>query len=143
MRVDFFWPTLFKDVAQFVRSCHTYQIFIDKPRLLAQPLKPIVTTASFKQWGLDVIGEIHPYSSNRHQWILMTTNYFTKCVEAIPLREVMTRAITQFIKEHIFTRCELPRNLVTDTGFVLISLKMVKFYIKLSIEVSHSSNYYP
>ena len=40
--------------------------------------------APFQQWGLDFIGEIHPQSSAQHRWILTTTNYFMKWVEAIP-----------------------------------------------------------
>jgi hypothetical protein len=42
------------------------------------PLKLVVASTPFQQWGLDFIGEIHPTSSAQHIWILTTIDYFTK-----------------------------------------------------------------
>jgi hypothetical protein len=50
------------------------------------PLKPVVVSGPFQQWGLDFIGEIHPTSSGQHRWILTASDYFTKWIEAIPTR---------------------------------------------------------
>ena len=86
LRDGFYWPTLFADVKKFAMSCHKCQIFEGKRKLLRLPLKPISTEKPFKQWGLDFNGEIHPSSSGQHKWILTTTDYFTKWVEAIPCR---------------------------------------------------------
>ena len=36
--------------------------------------------------GLDFIGEINPNYFGPHRWILTTTDYFTKWIEAIPTR---------------------------------------------------------
>jgi len=41
----------------------------------------------FKQWGLDFVEEINPPSSGQHKWVLTTTKYFTKWVEAIPTKK--------------------------------------------------------
>jgi hypothetical protein len=48
LRADYYWPTLFSDTYQHVRSCQPCQYFSDKPRLLAQPLKPVVVEAPFQ-----------------------------------------------------------------------------------------------
>ena len=40
----------------------------------------------FEQWGLDVVSEINPNSSKLHKYILTTTDYFSRCTEAIPLK---------------------------------------------------------
>eukprot|EP00253_Pinus_taeda_P029402 PITA_29402 len=42
----------------------------------------------FQQWGLDVIGEITPNSSQQHNYILMAADYFTRWTEAISLQKV-------------------------------------------------------
>eukprot|EP00253_Pinus_taeda_P029683 PITA_29683 len=42
----------------------------------------------FQQWGLDVIGEITPNSSQQHKYILTATDYFTRWTEGIPLRTI-------------------------------------------------------
>jgi len=51
----------------------------------------------FEQWGLDIIGEIVPNSYKQHKYILTSTDYFTKWVEAIPLKIANTESITDFI----------------------------------------------
>jgi len=51
--------------------------------LKSLPLKPVAASGPFQQWGLDFIGEIHPASSGQHRWILTTTDYFSKWIEAM------------------------------------------------------------
>ena len=36
---------------------------------------------------MDLIGKIHPVSSKGHNFILVAIDYFTKWVEAIPLKK--------------------------------------------------------
>ena len=86
MRAGFYWPKLFAQVGAKVRICIPCQIFAGKQRLASLPLVPVSIEAPFLQWGLDFIGEIVPYSINKHRWILTTTDYFTKWVEAFPFK---------------------------------------------------------
>jgi hypothetical protein len=43
-------------------------------------------TMAIQRLGMDMIGKINPPSSKGHQYILAITNYFTKWVEAIPMK---------------------------------------------------------
>jgi hypothetical protein len=36
---------------------------------------------SFAMWGIDVIGYVNPKASNKHRFILVAIDYFTKWVE--------------------------------------------------------------
>ena len=74
LRASYFWPSLFTDVCAEVRTCEKYQKFKGKKHLTSFPLKPIVVSAPFQQWGLDFIREIHPPSSGKHCWILVATD---------------------------------------------------------------------
>ena len=50
------------------------------------------------------MGEIFPYSAKKHTYILIATDYFTKWVEAIPLKVANSDAIIEFINQFIITR---------------------------------------
>ena len=72
----------------------------------------MMITEPFEQWGIDIIGEIKPNSSLQHKYILMATDYFTRWVEAIPLRKVNEDAVMDFLQDHIMTRLGVPISLV-------------------------------
>ena len=67
---------------------------------------------TIKQWGIDIIGEINSNSSLQHKYILMTSDYFTRWVEAIPLRKVNEDAVMDLLQDHIMTRFGVPISLV-------------------------------
>eukprot|EP00253_Pinus_taeda_P011871 PITA_11871 len=143
LRAGYYWPSLFADVKKFVVSCHKCQIFEGKIKLLPLPLKPISTEKPFQQWGLDFIGEIHPSSSGQHKWILMTTNYFTKWIEAIPSRQANDSTIIQFLESNILSRFGFPEKIITDNAAAFKSKKIINFCHKYNITLGHSTSYYP
>jgi hypothetical protein len=51
----------------------------------------------------------------------MATKYFTKWVEAIPLRKATGAAVANFIREHIITRFGIPYKLISDNGTPFIN----------------------
>ena len=61
---------------------------VGREKRVVFPLQSITIEHSFKQWELDVVGEINPNSSKLYKYILTTTNYFIKWIEAIPLKIV-------------------------------------------------------
>jgi len=93
LKSGFYWPTLFLQVGAKVRICVPCQRFYGKKKLIALPLIPTIVLTNFLQWGLDFIGEIHPTSSHQHRWILTATDYFTKWVEAIPIRNATNSVV--------------------------------------------------
>jgi hypothetical protein len=97
LRVGYFWPILFTDLFENIKSCVKCQKFSRKQQLKSFPLKNVVASGPFQQWGLDFIGEIHPTSSGQHRWILTATCYFTKWIEAIPTRNSSHKVIIGFL----------------------------------------------
>ena len=57
---------------------------------------------------MDLIGKIYPASSKGHNFILGSTDYFTKWVEVVPLKKVEQKDVIQFIKEQIIHRFGIP-----------------------------------
>ena len=64
-------------------------------------MNPIVKPWPFRGWGINLIGQIYPLSSKNHKFMLVAIDYFTKWVEAIPLRNMMSKDMVEFVKEHI------------------------------------------
>ena len=59
---------------------------------------------AFEAWGTDVIGIINPPSARSHRFILAITDYFSKWSEVVPLAEVKTSNVINFIKHHAIHR---------------------------------------
>jgi hypothetical protein len=142
LRAGYYWPTLFPDVCREVRACIKCQKFSGKQQLTSLPLKPVVVSAPFQQWGLDFIGEIHPPSSGQHRWILTATDYFTKWIEVVPTRSTSHKVIISLL-EDIIVRFGCPSRIVTDNASPFRSEPLVKFCEQFQIALIHSTPYYP
>jgi hypothetical protein len=91
---------------------------------------------------MDMIGKINPPSSKGHQYILAITDYFTKWVEAIPMKSVTSKDVINLIKEHVIHRFGILQTITTDGGSVFISEEFRKFAIDMGINLIRSSPYY-
>jgi ribonuclease HI len=120
LTLGYYWPTMKKDAADFVKTCHTCQVQANLIHTHPTSLQNMVTPWPFHTWGLDLIGPINP-ASGGYIWILVATEYFTKWVEAIPLRKATGAAVANFIREHIITRFGIPYKLITDNGTPFIN----------------------
>eukprot|EP00253_Pinus_taeda_P036545 PITA_36545 len=143
LRGGYYCLKLFDDVYKMVKHYHKCNIFKGKSKLQPLPLKPIEVSAPFQQWGLDFIGEIHLASSRQHRWILTTTNYFTKWIEAIPTRQATNAVIISFLENNILSRFGCPNKLIIDNAVAFKSKRMVEFCHKYHIILGHSTAYHP
>jgi len=105
-------------------------------------MNPIIKPSPFWGWAIDLIGQIYPPSSKGHKFILVATDYFTKWVEAIPLKKVTSANMIDFVKEHIVYRFGIPQTITTDQGTMFTSGQFDEFAIGMGIKVLNSSHYY-
>jgi hypothetical protein len=126
LRAGYYWPTLFTDVCVKVRACIKCKKFSRKQQLKSLPLKHVVASGLFQQWGMNFIGEIHPTSSGHHRWILTATDYFTKWIEAIPTRSALHKVIIGFL-EDIMERFGCSNKIITDNVASFMSDPSIKF----------------
>jgi transposase InsO family protein len=74
--------------------------------------------------------------------VLLATDYFTRWVEAIPLKKVISKNMVEFVKEHIIYRFGIPQTITTDQGGQFVSLKFREFAKSMGIKLFNSSPYY-
>jgi hypothetical protein len=92
---------------------------------------------------MDVIGPIDPPSFGGHRFILATTDYFSKWAEAVPLREVKSTNVINFLERHIIYRFEIPHRITSNNAKAFRSYKMHRFMEKYKIKWNYSTGYYP
>ena len=102
----------------------------------------MTTPWPFHTWGLGLIGPINP-PSNGYIWILAAIEYFTKWIEAIPLKKAIGAAVANFIQEYIITRFGIPRRLINDNGILFINKDMKGLTEAYYIKHGRSTPYYP
>jgi hypothetical protein len=72
-----------------------------------------------------------------HQFMLVTTNYFTKWTEAIALKNMTHKEVIEFITDHIIHRFSIPQTSTTDQGLILCQRRYASLlnHIKLNCSI--------
>ena len=138
-RAGFYWPTMFDDCSRYYKGCEACQKFGDIQLAPASMLNLIIKPWPFRGWALDFIGQIHPSSSKGHHFILVATDYFTKWIEVVPLKNMTHKEVIKFILEHIIHRFGISQTLTTDQGSSFISHQVHEFAESLKIKLLNSS----
>jgi hypothetical protein len=115
LRVDYFWPSIFKDCIEAVKKFPPCQIFQKKERTHPAPLHPIFVFGPFAKWGIEFM-KCKPTSAGGHSYIIVFVDYFTKWVEAMPTFLNDGCTTTPFVFNHIITRFGILQSIVTDHG---------------------------
>lgn len=84
--MGYYWPTICQDSYKIARECDKCNKYVGKRIQASMPLKPMVIQEPFQQWGLEFIGVIIPNSLAGDKFILIATDYFIRCSEAMPCK---------------------------------------------------------
>lgn len=116
LRIGYFWPTLFKDVLNYVTRCDVCQRYARNDLRMELPLHVSLPLIPFEKWGIDYVGEVHPKSSKGMTYIVVATEYLTKWAEAKAVRTDTSPNAAIFLYENIISRFGCPKILVSDRG---------------------------
>ncbi|GAA0171853.1 hypothetical protein LIER_25792 [Lithospermum erythrorhizon] len=122
-----------KDVMQYVKRHDICQRMQSVPRQHVVEISPVVSAISFATWGIDLLGQFLK-SLVRYKDAVVALDYFSKWVEAVPLRSTTAEAIEEFIWKNIITRNTIPRVLASDNGPQFDSKVIKEMCTKLGIE---------
>ena len=114
LQACFYWPTLFKDFFEFFKTFVQCQQLGGVTKRNMMPLTLILIIEIFDCLGIDFMGPFPP--SYGYLSILLSIDYVSKWVEAIPTRTNDHMVVLKFIKEPIFSSFGIPRAIISDGG---------------------------
>nr|CAN75043.1 hypothetical protein VITISV_042110 [Vitis vinifera] len=138
----YYWPTMKKDAAAYVKKCDKCQRYAPIPHMPSATLKSISGPWPFAQWGMDIVGPL-PAAPAQKKFLLVATDYFSKWVEAEAYASIKDKDVTKFVWKNIVCRFGIPQTIIVDNGPQFDSIAFRNFCSELNIRNSYSTPRYP
>ncbi|GKV15421.1 hypothetical protein SLEP1_g26217 [Rubroshorea leprosula] len=138
----FFWPSILKDCISYAKGCKACQIHGPLQKVPTSKLHPIIKPRPFRGWAINLIGKVYPPSSRQHSFIIVATDYFTKWVEAKPMKKVDQTDIIKFLKEDIIHKFGLPETVTSDQETVFVGAQVEVFAKEMGFRLLTSTLHY-
>ena len=91
---------------------------------------------------MDIVGPF-PKAAGNKRYLLVSTDYFTKWVEAKPLANIRDMDTKKFVKKNIVTRFGVPRTLILDNDLQFDRKSFRRYCCDLGIMNIYSTPAYP
>ena len=143
IRLKYFWPQLYQDVAKFVSECAV----CDLNRKLTTatptaPLQPILTSSPFEIVATDVAGPL-PRTGQGHEYFIIFVDIFTKFAHAYPMHKADASTAASLFMNCIVLQHGPPGTLLSDQGSIYTGLMMEKISQLVGYKRSFTSAYHP
>ncbi|GJY71557.1 reverse transcriptase domain-containing protein [Tanacetum coccineum] len=136
----FYWPTIYRDAHDLVKSCD----FCQRQGKISQrdemPKNSIQVCEIFGVWGIDFMGSFP--SSRGNKYILVAVDYLLKWVEAKALPTNDARVVCKFLKS-LFARFRTPRAIISDRSTHFCNDQFARVMLKCGITHRLSTVYHP
>ncbi|XP_057734327.1 uncharacterized protein LOC130949693 [Arachis stenosperma] len=141
LQSGFFWPTLFKDAKELVRSCNECQRSGNLPKRNAMPQNFILELEVFDVWGIDFMGPF--LTSYANKYILVAMDYVSKWVEATATPTNDNKVVMNFLRKNIFSRFGVPRALISDGGSHFCNKPLETLLLRYGVKHKVATPYHP
>lgn len=143
VQTQFWWPSLIKDVKDFVSSCSLCCQVKPSRRPPSGLLRPLpIPPRPWSHLSMDFVTGLPP--SNGFTVILTVVDRFSKMVHLIPLKKLPSaKEMGEILAREVFRLHGLPSNIVSDRGPQFVSRFWREFCSLLGISISLSSGFHP
>ena len=123
IRKDFFWPRMFMDISEYVKSC----LICQKTKVSQQRAVGLLGDRVLEYPWCTVATDVmeFPRSKNGFTHLVVYQDLFTKWIELQPIRSANGKNIKATFDDLILTRWGAPRILLSDNGKEYIN-KLIK-----------------
>ena len=137
----FYWPTLFKDVATFCRTCYSVSKSTHQRGRRAPLISLPIIEEPFSRIAMDIVGPV-PKSRSGKRYIVVICDYGTRYPEAIPLKSIDAECIAEELIV-FFSRVGVPKEILTDQGSNFTSQLLTEIYQLLHVHPIRTTPYHP
>ena len=141
LQSGFYWPTLFRDCAEWDKLCDRCQKIGNISNRNEMPLKGIMVVQIFDVWGIDFMGPFPQSFGNLY--ILLAMDYVSKWVEAVACPRNDTNTVVSFLQKDILSRFGTPRTIISDGGSHFANKIFSKLMSRYGIKHIKSLAYHP
>ena len=112
-RMEYFWPTMWKEAKDFIKRCDKCQKYGNAHRILGEKMTIITSLWPFAQWDIDIVG---PLSEGKRQvkFFLVIIDYFTKWIEVEALATITKEKVQGFVWKNIVCKFGILRMIISD-----------------------------
>ncbi|GJR43025.1 reverse transcriptase domain-containing protein [Tanacetum coccineum] len=136
----FYWPTIYRDFHDLVKSCDSCQRHGKISQKDEMPQNAIQVCEIFDVWGINFMG---PFPSSRgNKYILVAVDYLSKWVEAKALSTNDSRVVVKILKS-LFARFGTPRAIISDRGTHFCNDQFAKVMLKYGVTHRLATVYHP
>ncbi|GFZ01032.1 hypothetical protein Acr_14g0006670 [Actinidia rufa] len=142
IRQGYFWPTIERDAAAYIKKCDKCQRFTPVSRLPHTEMVPMSSPWPFAQWGIDILGPL-PQAPLQRKFLIVAIDYFTKWIEAQPLAKITEKNTRDFVWKHLVCRFGVPKVIISDNARQFDNDRFRLFCSDLAISHHFSSPSHP
>ncbi|XP_071727914.1 uncharacterized protein [Rutidosis leptorrhynchoides] len=115
MWLGYYWPSMYRDAAEVIRKCQSCQLHAPVSKAPRHPMIPVTSPWPFCKWAIDIVG---PFLAGPGgvKFLVVAIDYFTKWVEAKPLKIISGKQIRNFVWENIVCWFGIPNEIVSGNG---------------------------
>jgi len=137
LKKRFYWNNMDKYVQDYTRRCLACALVKSNANPKHGLLRPITVTRPFQLVGVDIA--IMRISETGYRYILVTIDYFTNWVEAIPMKNQTSEECIKAFFKSVVSRHGCPEEIMSDSGTQFMSGDFLKFSTNFNIKQRQSS----
>ncbi|GFS89298.1 retrovirus-related Pol polyprotein from transposon opus [Trichonephila clavipes] len=100
LKFSFYWPGMVNEIKGYCSSCHGCQLRKAIRSVDKIPITPVsCPELPFQVVNVDLIGPVHPISSQGHKYILCLMDQHSRWPEAIPLKSLTAKSTCEALLE--------------------------------------------
>lgn len=124
----YYWPGIFRDVKQFVKSCNSCLEHKIPQVMPAGKMHTMKARGPWEVLTVDFIGPF-PRSSKGHKHLLVMQDKLTKWVEFTAIGEATAASLKRLIRDRVLCRFGWPKILISDNGSQFVS-RLFKTFLR-------------